>query len=254
MPTLNTYGRGPATRSATASTTRRRRSIVVTMADGSDDPSRSTQLAHLVERGVVVAAASRYMHGRPTDRRPALKRLCLAVGRPDAALVRAGRHPMRPTRSRRTTPSSYARSASSPTPASSSASSWSPRPAAVGCRSRRCRRSGSTGPWAELQSRRLPVARRGTCAGTAIAFGTTVTSGPDRAAKMQDVPKGERRMSKVARHRFRRFHRRLRRAGAARARPRSRRRRQPLEVRPRRTSYDDHPAYRFVEGDATTST
>jgi hypothetical protein len=37
--------------------------VVVTMADGSDDPHQIDQLSRLVERGVVVAAASRYMRG-----------------------------------------------------------------------------------------------------------------------------------------------------------------------------------------------
>jgi dolichol-phosphate mannosyltransferase len=35
----------------------------VTMADGCDDPSQIDPLARLVERGVVIAAASRYMRG-----------------------------------------------------------------------------------------------------------------------------------------------------------------------------------------------
>lgn len=37
--------------------------VVVTMADGSDDPAQIDVLTRLVERGVVVAAASRYMQG-----------------------------------------------------------------------------------------------------------------------------------------------------------------------------------------------
>ena len=37
--------------------------VVVTMADGCDDPQQIDQLARLVERGVVVAAASRYSKG-----------------------------------------------------------------------------------------------------------------------------------------------------------------------------------------------
>lgn len=37
--------------------------IVVTMADGSDDPTDIPELVRLVERGVVIAAASRYMPG-----------------------------------------------------------------------------------------------------------------------------------------------------------------------------------------------
>ena len=37
--------------------------IVVTMADGSDDPADIPELVKLIERGVVIAAASRYMPG-----------------------------------------------------------------------------------------------------------------------------------------------------------------------------------------------
>ena len=60
---VNTYGRGPANAirfgiyAATAAV------VVVTMADGCDDPSQVDELARLVERGVAVAAASRYMKG-----------------------------------------------------------------------------------------------------------------------------------------------------------------------------------------------
>lgn len=60
---VQTYGRGPANAirygidSAIAPTT------VVTMADGCDDPQQIDDLVKLVERGVVVAAASRYMAG-----------------------------------------------------------------------------------------------------------------------------------------------------------------------------------------------
>ncbi|MBN9150996.1 MAG: glycosyltransferase [Micrococcales bacterium] len=60
---INDYGRGPANAirygidAATAPT------VVVTMADGCDDPRQIDDLVLLVERGVVVAAASRYMAG-----------------------------------------------------------------------------------------------------------------------------------------------------------------------------------------------
>lgn len=60
---INDYGRGPAYAirygidHAAAST------VVVTMADGCDDPRQIDDLVLLVERGVVVAAASRYMPG-----------------------------------------------------------------------------------------------------------------------------------------------------------------------------------------------
>jgi len=63
VPTLNTIGPGPANAirfgisRATASV------VVVTMADGSDDAQQIDDLVRLVERGVVVAAASRYSRG-----------------------------------------------------------------------------------------------------------------------------------------------------------------------------------------------
>jgi dolichol-phosphate mannosyltransferase len=70
---LNTYGRGPANAirfgiaAATADV------AVVTMADGSDDPRQIDELARLVDRGVVVAAASRYMPGGQQVGGPVLK-------------------------------------------------------------------------------------------------------------------------------------------------------------------------------------
>jgi hypothetical protein len=45
------------------------------MADGSDDPRQIDELTRLVERGVVVAAASRYMPGGQQVGGPAFKRL-----------------------------------------------------------------------------------------------------------------------------------------------------------------------------------
>jgi glycosyltransferase involved in cell wall biosynthesis len=74
VPTLNTYGPGPANairfgmEHATADV------IVVTMADGSDDPRQLDELCRLVERGVAVAAASRYSSGGQQVGAPLLKR------------------------------------------------------------------------------------------------------------------------------------------------------------------------------------
>ncbi len=62
-PTLNTYGRGPAPAIRFGFDHARAGVVVVTMADGSDDPRQLDELVYLVERGVVVAAASRYMPG-----------------------------------------------------------------------------------------------------------------------------------------------------------------------------------------------
>jgi len=72
---INPYGPGPARAiragfgAATADV------VVVTMADGCDDPQQIDQLARLVERGVVVAAASRYSKGGQQVGGPLLKGL-----------------------------------------------------------------------------------------------------------------------------------------------------------------------------------
>jgi glycosyltransferase involved in cell wall biosynthesis len=57
---VNTYGRGPANAIRYGIDQVTNPVVVVTMADGSDDPRQIDELARLVERGVVVAAASRY--------------------------------------------------------------------------------------------------------------------------------------------------------------------------------------------------
>src|SRR5271166_4946964 len=70
---VNTYGRGPANAirfgidGATAPV------VVVTMADGCDDARQIDELVRLVERGVAVAAASRYMPGGQQVGGPVLK-------------------------------------------------------------------------------------------------------------------------------------------------------------------------------------
>jgi glycosyltransferase involved in cell wall biosynthesis len=60
---INEYGRGPANAIRWGIDTVTTPVVVVTMADGSDDPRQIDQLARLVDRGVVVAAASRYSAG-----------------------------------------------------------------------------------------------------------------------------------------------------------------------------------------------
>ncbi len=62
-PTLNKYGKGPAPAIRYGFDHADANVVVVTMADGSDDPRQVDELVYLVERGVVVAAASRYMPG-----------------------------------------------------------------------------------------------------------------------------------------------------------------------------------------------
>jgi glycosyltransferase involved in cell wall biosynthesis len=72
-PTLNTYGRGPARAIRFGVDAARADVVVVTMADGCDDPQQIDQLTRLVERGVVIAAASRYMRGGQQVGGPAFK-------------------------------------------------------------------------------------------------------------------------------------------------------------------------------------
>lgn len=60
---INHYGRGPARAIRAGFDEAAADVVVVTMADGCDDPQQIDQLTRLVERGVVVAAASRYSHG-----------------------------------------------------------------------------------------------------------------------------------------------------------------------------------------------
>lgn len=63
VPTLNTYGRGPANAIRFGMDAARAPVIVVTMADGSDEAHLIDQMVDLVARGAVVVAASRYMRG-----------------------------------------------------------------------------------------------------------------------------------------------------------------------------------------------
>lgn len=71
----NTYGRGPANAIRFGINTSSSDVVVVTMADGSDDASQIEALTRLVERGVVVAAASRYARSGQQVGGPFLKSL-----------------------------------------------------------------------------------------------------------------------------------------------------------------------------------
>ncbi len=91
VPTLNTYGRGPARAIRFGIDAARAEVVVVTMADGCDDPQQIDQLTRLVERGVVVAAASRYMRGGQQVGGAAFKTaLSRLAGRSLHALARVG--------------------------------------------------------------------------------------------------------------------------------------------------------------------
>jgi len=88
---LNTYGRGPANAIRFGFAEAKSPVTVVTMADGSDDPMQIDELARLVERGVVVAAASRYMPGGQQVGGPRLKRmLSRTAGKSLHVLARVG--------------------------------------------------------------------------------------------------------------------------------------------------------------------
>jgi glycosyltransferase involved in cell wall biosynthesis len=73
LPTLNTYEPGPAFAIRFGIEHAASPVVVVTMADGCDDPMQIDMLTRLVERGVVVAAASRYMRGGQQVGGPAFK-------------------------------------------------------------------------------------------------------------------------------------------------------------------------------------
>ncbi|MEY2418674.1 MAG: dolichol-phosphate mannosyltransferase [Actinomycetota bacterium] len=93
LPTVNTYGRGPARAIRFGIDTARAEVVVVTMADGCDDPQQIDQLTRLVERGVVIAAASRYMRGGQQVGGPVFKSfLSRFAGRSLHTLARVGTH------------------------------------------------------------------------------------------------------------------------------------------------------------------
>lgn len=93
VPTLNTYGRGPADAMRFGIDQARAPVVVVTMADGCDDPQQIDDLARLVERGVVIAAASRYSRGGQQVGVPTAKRaMSKAAGLTLCWFARAGTH------------------------------------------------------------------------------------------------------------------------------------------------------------------
>ena len=75
VPLLNRYGRGPARAIRFGVDHAQSGVAVVTMADGSDDPNQIDALTRLVERGVVIAAASRYSRGGQQVGGPWFKRV-----------------------------------------------------------------------------------------------------------------------------------------------------------------------------------
>ena len=92
-PLHNTYGRGPAQALRYGIDHAAADVVVVTMADGSDDPMQIDQLTRLVERGVAIACASRYMRGGQQVGGPWLKgRVSRFAGVSLNLLARVGTH------------------------------------------------------------------------------------------------------------------------------------------------------------------
>jgi glycosyltransferase involved in cell wall biosynthesis len=88
---INSYGPGPANAIRYGIDAASAPVAVVTMADGCDDPRQIDELTRLVERGVAVAAASRYMAGGQQVGGPFLKGLMSrAAGRSLHLLARVG--------------------------------------------------------------------------------------------------------------------------------------------------------------------
>jgi glycosyltransferase involved in cell wall biosynthesis len=88
---VNTYGRGPANAIRYGIDSAAAPVAVVTMADGCDDATQVDDLVRLVERGVAVAAASRYMAGGAQVGGPMLKGLMSELaGRSLRLLARIG--------------------------------------------------------------------------------------------------------------------------------------------------------------------
>jgi len=88
---VNTYGPGPANAIRFGIDAAHAPVAVVTMADGCDDARQIDELARLVERGVAVAAASRYMAGGQQVGGPVLKgTLSRAAGRSLRILAHVG--------------------------------------------------------------------------------------------------------------------------------------------------------------------
>src|SRR5580700_9730154 len=88
---INTYGRGPANAIRYGIDHATTPVAVVTMADGCDDVRQIDDLVRLVERGVAVAAASRYMAGGQQVGGPLLKGMMSAsAGRSLRMLARVG--------------------------------------------------------------------------------------------------------------------------------------------------------------------
>jgi glycosyltransferase involved in cell wall biosynthesis len=90
-PLVSSYGPGPANAIRFGIDSASHPIVAVTMADGSDDPQQIDPLARLVDRGVVIAAASRYSAGGQHVGGPLLKSTLSRVAGVSLGLIgRAG--------------------------------------------------------------------------------------------------------------------------------------------------------------------
>ena len=153
---------------------------------------------------------------------PFVKSMLSRLGRSVALLVRRGSAPTtRRARSRPTTGRSCSRSASSPTRASTLAIE-------LVAKARRHRLPVAEIPtiWLERAAGRVELQGVGVAAAPTSAGTSTHSDRRSPRAAQEQHHEHDRRQ------RLRRLHRRLSRAGASRPRPRGRRDRQPLQVRP----------------------
>jgi glycosyltransferase involved in cell wall biosynthesis len=92
-PVLNDLRPGPAAAILTGFRQAKAPVVVVTMADGSDQPAQIEELTQLVEQGAVVAAASRYMRGGRQVGGPKIKSfISRSAGLSLNLLARVGTH------------------------------------------------------------------------------------------------------------------------------------------------------------------
>jgi dolichol-phosphate mannosyltransferase len=93
VPTLNTYGSGPANAIRFGLDAAVGDVIIVTMADGSDDATQIEEMANFVRQGNAIVAASRYMKGGSQVGGPLIKSvLSRAAGVSLFYLARVGTH------------------------------------------------------------------------------------------------------------------------------------------------------------------
>ena len=170
---VNTYGRGPANAIRYGIDHARAPVVVVTMADGSDDPRRSTSSpARRARRGRRRGLA---LHAAVASRSAARPSRACCRGWPGSRCYwfGPGRHPRRDQLVQGVLDASSCATVGidSRQRLRDRASSWWPRPAGSGCRSPRSRRSGSTASIGRLELQGRRVDPRGTSQWYRFAFG-----------------------------------------------------------------------------------